>query len=156
MFSEIRAIFSRHYLLQNTAMEVFMANRSEWEPQLLHFQLFQQLFVISRRCDTSSLFPSRSVGHVQLSRPGDSQESDLQSSSSGSGHQLRSSTGQVGHTILSAMSIKALCFCDFLAAVVTFCALCVAACLQPLIWSPTEWLSGVWVCADPHWSDLIP
>uniref|UniRef100_A0A3B3V4F2 Neurobeachin n=1 Tax=Poecilia latipinna TaxID=48699 RepID=A0A3B3V4F2_9TELE len=28
MFSEIRAVFSRHYLLQNTAMEVFMANRT--------------------------------------------------------------------------------------------------------------------------------
>ncbi|TWW76946.1 Neurobeachin Lysosomal-trafficking regulator 2 [Takifugu flavidus] len=28
MFSEIRAIFSRRYLLQNTAMEVFMANRT--------------------------------------------------------------------------------------------------------------------------------
>uniref|UniRef100_A0A8C4I2A1 Neurobeachin b n=1 Tax=Dicentrarchus labrax TaxID=13489 RepID=A0A8C4I2A1_DICLA len=29
MFSEIRAVFSRRYLLQNTAMEVFMANRSK-------------------------------------------------------------------------------------------------------------------------------
>ncbi|XP_038548624.1 LOW QUALITY PROTEIN: neurobeachin [Micropterus salmoides] len=28
MFSEIRAVFSRRYLLQNTAMEVFMANRT--------------------------------------------------------------------------------------------------------------------------------
>uniref|UniRef100_A0A803T573 Neurobeachin n=1 Tax=Anolis carolinensis TaxID=28377 RepID=A0A803T573_ANOCA len=28
MFSEIRAVFSRRYLLQNTALEVFMANRS--------------------------------------------------------------------------------------------------------------------------------
>lgn len=29
MFSEIRAVFSRRYLLQNTGLEVFMANRSE-------------------------------------------------------------------------------------------------------------------------------
>lgn len=29
MFSEIRAVFSRRYLLQNTALEVFMANRSK-------------------------------------------------------------------------------------------------------------------------------
>uniref|UniRef100_A0A8C6SE64 Neurobeachin n=1 Tax=Neogobius melanostomus TaxID=47308 RepID=A0A8C6SE64_9GOBI len=28
MFSEIRAVFSRHFLLQNTALEVFMANRT--------------------------------------------------------------------------------------------------------------------------------
>ncbi|XP_072547621.1 neurobeachin isoform X1 [Salminus brasiliensis] len=28
MFSEIRAVFARHYLLQNTALEVFMANRT--------------------------------------------------------------------------------------------------------------------------------
>uniref|UniRef100_A0A4W4FTK9 Neurobeachin n=1 Tax=Electrophorus electricus TaxID=8005 RepID=A0A4W4FTK9_ELEEL len=28
MFSEIRAVFSRHYLLQSTALEVFMANRT--------------------------------------------------------------------------------------------------------------------------------
>lgn len=29
LFTEIRAIFSRRYLLQNTALEIFMANRSE-------------------------------------------------------------------------------------------------------------------------------
>ena len=29
MFSEIRAVFSRRHLLQNTALEVFMANRSK-------------------------------------------------------------------------------------------------------------------------------
>lgn len=29
LFTEIRAIFSRRYLLQNTAVEIFMANRSE-------------------------------------------------------------------------------------------------------------------------------
>lgn len=29
MFSEIRAVFSRRYLLQNTGLEVFMANRSK-------------------------------------------------------------------------------------------------------------------------------
>ncbi|GAA6065639.1 lipopolysaccharide-responsive and beige-like anchor protein, partial [Tachysurus ichikawai] len=27
-FSEMRAIFSRRYLLQNTALEIFMANRT--------------------------------------------------------------------------------------------------------------------------------
>lgn len=110
MFSEIRAIFSRHYLLQNTAMEVFMANRSEWEPQLLPFRLCQQLFVITRRCDTSSLLLPCSVGHVQLPRPGDGEEGDLQSSSSGSGHQLRPPAGQVGRTVQPATSTKPLCF----------------------------------------------
>jgi hypothetical protein len=29
MFSEIRAVFSRRYLLQSTGLEVFMANRSK-------------------------------------------------------------------------------------------------------------------------------
>ena len=29
-FSEVRAIFSRRYLLQNVAIEIFMANRSEY------------------------------------------------------------------------------------------------------------------------------
>lgn len=29
MFSEIRAVFARRYLLQNTGLEVFMANRSK-------------------------------------------------------------------------------------------------------------------------------
>lgn len=29
LFTEIRAIFSRRYLLQNTALEIFMANRSK-------------------------------------------------------------------------------------------------------------------------------
>ena len=29
-FSEVRAIFSRRYLLQNVAMEIFMACRSEY------------------------------------------------------------------------------------------------------------------------------
>lgn len=38
MFSEIRAIFSRRYLLQNTAMEVFMANRSKRKCPLKHWQ----------------------------------------------------------------------------------------------------------------------
>lgn len=31
MFSEIRAVFSRRYLLQNVGLEVFMANRSKSE-----------------------------------------------------------------------------------------------------------------------------
>ncbi|XP_037545772.1 lipopolysaccharide-responsive and beige-like anchor protein [Nematolebias whitei] len=31
LFTEIRAVFSRRYLLQNTALEVFLANRSEFE-----------------------------------------------------------------------------------------------------------------------------
>lgn len=38
MFSEIRAIFSRRYLLQNTAMEVFMANRSKEKRPLRHWR----------------------------------------------------------------------------------------------------------------------
>lgn len=33
LFTEIRAIFSRRYLLQNTALEMFMANRSECSDQ---------------------------------------------------------------------------------------------------------------------------
>lgn len=32
LFTEIRAIFSRRYLLQNTALEIFMANRSKTAP----------------------------------------------------------------------------------------------------------------------------
>ena len=35
MFSEIRAVFSRRYLLQNTGLEVFMANRSKSADLLL-------------------------------------------------------------------------------------------------------------------------
>ena len=30
-FSEIRAIFSRRYLLQNTALEIFLASRSKYK-----------------------------------------------------------------------------------------------------------------------------
>lgn len=44
-----------------------------------------------------SLFGS--VGHVQLPRPGHSKESGPQSPSSRSGHQLRTSTSQVGQRI---------------------------------------------------------
>ena len=33
-FSEIRAIFSRRYLLQNTAIEVFLASRSKYLPKI--------------------------------------------------------------------------------------------------------------------------
>jgi PH domain associated with Beige/BEACH len=29
-FSEVRAIFARRYLLQNTALEIFLASRSEY------------------------------------------------------------------------------------------------------------------------------
>uniref|UniRef100_A0A4W5KSQ7 BEACH-type PH domain-containing protein n=1 Tax=Hucho hucho TaxID=62062 RepID=A0A4W5KSQ7_9TELE len=36
MFSEIRAVFSRRYLLQNTGLEVFMANRSRHPTHSLH------------------------------------------------------------------------------------------------------------------------
>lgn len=39
MFSEIRAVFSRRYLLQNTGLEVFMANRSESAQLLLQNEL---------------------------------------------------------------------------------------------------------------------
>lgn len=35
MFTEIRAVFSRRYLLQNTALEIFMANRSKTTPSNL-------------------------------------------------------------------------------------------------------------------------
>lgn len=43
MFSEIRAVFSRRYLLQNTALEVFMANRSKSlkEPEITCLPLIQ-------------------------------------------------------------------------------------------------------------------
>uniref|UniRef100_A0A8D3BMT0 Neurobeachin n=1 Tax=Scophthalmus maximus TaxID=52904 RepID=A0A8D3BMT0_SCOMX len=41
MFSEIRAVFSRRYLLQNTAMEVFMANRSKRVSLATPRQLFK-------------------------------------------------------------------------------------------------------------------
>lgn len=35
-----------------------MANRSEWEPQLLHFQLSQQHFLITGRRERHHLFSS--------------------------------------------------------------------------------------------------
>lgn len=53
LFSEIRSIFSRRYLLQNTALEIFMANRGtvsseEWQVLIwghVHFLwLFSHLF----------------------------------------------------------------------------------------------------------------
>lgn len=52
MFSEIRAVFSRRYLLQNTAMEIFMANRSELKSQL---QLFKSELLFSSFSSCSSL-----------------------------------------------------------------------------------------------------
>lgn len=100
MFSEIRAVFSRRYLLQNTAMEVFMANRSKWKCQLLHLKFMLLLFFITKWY--RSLF--HSFSHVQLSWPGHGKESGLQSSSSGSGHQLWTSTSQVGHTCQKEMN----------------------------------------------------
>lgn len=39
MFSEIRAVFSRRYLLQNTGLEVFMANRSKSDDFLYGWEL---------------------------------------------------------------------------------------------------------------------
>lgn len=39
MFSEIRAVFSRRYLLQNTGLEVFMANRSKSDELLYWWKL---------------------------------------------------------------------------------------------------------------------
>ncbi|TKC52466.1 hypothetical protein EI555_012614 [Monodon monoceros] len=40
MFSEIRAVFSRRYLLQNTALEVFMANRRRTYNDLNQYPVF--------------------------------------------------------------------------------------------------------------------
>jgi len=31
-FTEVRAVFARRYLLQNTAIEIFLANRSKYIP----------------------------------------------------------------------------------------------------------------------------
>uniref|UniRef100_A0AAQ4RW25 LPS responsive beige-like anchor protein n=1 Tax=Gasterosteus aculeatus aculeatus TaxID=481459 RepID=A0AAQ4RW25_GASAC len=36
LFTEIRAVFSRRYLLQNTALEIFLANRSKTTPKVVH------------------------------------------------------------------------------------------------------------------------
>lgn len=48
MFSEIRAVFSRRFLLQNTGLEVFMANRSEFAMILPQSKLiFNTLFMKS-------------------------------------------------------------------------------------------------------------
>lgn len=79
------------------------------------------------RRDTSFLSSRRSVSHVQPPRPGDGEEGDLQSSSCGSGHQLRPSTGQVGHEVLAPLRV-----CHFLTAVVSFCAFEDAGGSQPL------------------------
>lgn len=35
-FSEVRAIFSRRYLLQNNAIEIFLASRSEYIVSRVH------------------------------------------------------------------------------------------------------------------------
>uniref|UniRef100_A0A4W6FD31 Neurobeachin a n=1 Tax=Lates calcarifer TaxID=8187 RepID=A0A4W6FD31_LATCA len=47
MFSEIRAVFSRRYLLQNTGLEVFMANRMHLLPQEINFNICVRLRRIS-------------------------------------------------------------------------------------------------------------
>uniref|UniRef100_A0A674MNB7 Neurobeachin a n=1 Tax=Takifugu rubripes TaxID=31033 RepID=A0A674MNB7_TAKRU len=44
MFSEIRAVFSRRYLLQNTGLEVFMANRSKFAELRISLATPRQLF----------------------------------------------------------------------------------------------------------------
>uniref|UniRef100_A0A669CNB4 Neurobeachin n=1 Tax=Oreochromis niloticus TaxID=8128 RepID=A0A669CNB4_ORENI len=49
MFSEIRAVFTRRYLLQNTALEVFMANRSKCSNNLENLKLNYCLNAFSRR-----------------------------------------------------------------------------------------------------------
>lgn len=128
MFSEIRAVFSRRYLLQNTAMEVFMANRSKPKCQL-------QPLKLCFSCSSSlkgylSLF--HSIRHVQLSRPGHSEESGLQSSSGGSGHQLWTPTSQVGRICQKENEfsrVKYSWYCN--SSSVTSSVLCVRASVQP-------------------------
>ena len=48
-FSEIRAIFSRRYLLQNTAIEVFLASRSKYlKVKITRFSVLLKVFAITR------------------------------------------------------------------------------------------------------------
>lgn len=52
LFSEIRSIFSRRYLLQNTALEIFMANRGtvcleEWQVLIWRYVHSVWLLVMS-------------------------------------------------------------------------------------------------------------
>uniref|UniRef100_A0A8C7YN35 Neurobeachin a n=1 Tax=Oryzias sinensis TaxID=183150 RepID=A0A8C7YN35_9TELE len=49
MFSEIRAVFSRRFLLQNTGLEVFMANRSKHEKTKHYFPSFERISLATPR-----------------------------------------------------------------------------------------------------------
>ena len=64
MFSEIRAVFSRRYLLQNTAMEVFMANRSKWMCQLDYLK-----FMVHNRASSSLSDICRFTASVMFNFP---------------------------------------------------------------------------------------
>lgn len=48
-FTEIRAVFSRRYLLQNTALEVFMANRSKLWSLVVKLKWFKEIIVLGRK-----------------------------------------------------------------------------------------------------------
>ena len=60
LFSEIRSIFSRRYLLQNTALEIFMANRGK---MMLQMCVVTELTSVSLRFhfEHTILFPFRIV-----------------------------------------------------------------------------------------------
>jgi hypothetical protein len=53
-FSEVRAIFSRRYLLQNVAIEIFLASRSECS-------LLTAIFVLSAGLPGTALFSSMGI-----------------------------------------------------------------------------------------------
>lgn len=73
--------------------------RSLWPTEVsgsANYSIWSSCFSCSSALRDMSLF-FHSISHVQLSWPGHSKEGGLQSSSSGSGHQLWTSTSQVGH-----------------------------------------------------------
>lgn len=155
MFSEIRAVFSRRYLLQSTAMEVFMANRSKWKVAIIAFEKKKK----NSWYNEVTRLAVHSISPVQLSRPGHSKESDLQSSSGWSGNQLWTPTRQVGHiskresqkkTNRTPMYIFLFLFHHCLGYLL--CVVCWSICwpASRVIWSPIAPVIEV----DVHWPRL--
>lgn len=103
MFSEIRAVFSRRYLLQNTGLEVFMANRSKTstcQTAKSNWCLIQVFFFLNNTVFFSS-HHLHSIRHVQLPRSGHSKESSVQFTSGRRWHQLWPPSGKVRSLMLS-------------------------------------------------------
>jgi len=104
MFSEIRAVFSRRYLLQNTGLEVFMANRSKastCQTAKSNWCLIQVGFFLNKTVFCFSSYHFHSIRHVQLPRSGHSKEGSVQFTSGRRWHQLWPPSGKVRSLMLS-------------------------------------------------------